>query len=160
MKGEVVGINSQIYSRSGGYQGVSFAIPIDVAMEVADQLKHGGKVSRGWLGVVIQEVTADLAESFGLDRPRGALIAQVQADGPQPVLVCRPPTSSSHSRASWWKTRAICRAWSAWPSRGRNFAAGVASRQGADVLVELGELPGEEALADKSGKTYSRAGWP
>jgi membrane-associated protease RseP (regulator of RpoE activity) len=82
MKGEVVGINSQIYSRSGGYQGVSFAIPIDVAMEVADQLKRGGKVSRGWLGVVIQEVTADLAESFGLDRPRGALIAQVQVDGP------------------------------------------------------------------------------
>ncbi|WP_296751732.1 trypsin-like peptidase domain-containing protein, partial [Thiobacillus sp.] len=63
MKGEVVGINSQIYSRSGGYQGVSFAIPIDVAMEVVEQLKSSGKVSRGWLGVVIQEVTADLAES-------------------------------------------------------------------------------------------------
>ena len=82
MKGEVVGMNSQIYSRSGGYQGVSFAIPIDVAMEVVDQLKSGGKVSRGWLGVVIQEVTADLAESFGLDRPRGALVAQVQDDSP------------------------------------------------------------------------------
>jgi serine protease Do len=82
MRGEVVGMNSQIYSRSGGYQGVSFAIPIDVAMEVADQLKSGGKVSRGWLGVVIQEVTADLAESFGLDRPRGALVAQVQEDSP------------------------------------------------------------------------------
>ncbi len=82
MKGEVVGINSQIYSRSGGYQGVSFAIPIDVAMEVVDQLKSGGKVSRGWLGVVIQEVTADLAESFGLDRPRGALVSQVQEDSP------------------------------------------------------------------------------
>jgi len=82
MRGEVVGMNSQIYSRSGGYQGVSFAIPIDVAMEVVDQLKSGGKVSRGWLGVVIQEVTADLAESFGLDRPRGALVAQVQEDSP------------------------------------------------------------------------------
>jgi serine protease Do len=82
MKGEVVGINSQIYSRSGGYQGVSFAIPIDVAMEVMGQIKAGGKVSRGWLGVVIQEVSSDLAESFGLDRPRGALIAQVQPDGP------------------------------------------------------------------------------
>ena len=82
MKGEVVGINSQIYSRSGGYQGVSFAIPIDVAMEVVGQLKSGGKVSRGWLGVVVQEVTADLAESFGLDRPRGALVSQVQADSP------------------------------------------------------------------------------
>src|SRR3989339_1642070 len=82
MKGEVVGINSQIYSRSGGYMGLSFAIPIDVAMEVANQLRSGGKVSRGWLGVVIQEVSSDLAESFGLDRPRGALIAQVQPDGP------------------------------------------------------------------------------
>ncbi len=82
MSGEVVGINSQIYSRNGGYQGVSFAIPIDVAMEVVDQLKTSGKVSRGWLGVVIQEVSADLAESFGLDRPRGALVSQVQDDSP------------------------------------------------------------------------------
>ena len=82
MRGEVVGINSQIYSRSGGYQGVSFAIPIDVAMEVVDQLKTGGKISRGWLGVAIQEVTADLAESFGLDRPRGALVSQVQEGSP------------------------------------------------------------------------------
>jgi serine protease Do len=82
LRGEVVGINSQIYSRSGGYQGVSFAIPIDVAMEVADQLKTSGKVARGWLGVVIQEVTSDLAESFGLDRARGALVAEVQEDSP------------------------------------------------------------------------------
>ena len=82
MKGEVVGINSQIYSRSGGYQGLSFAIPIDVAMDVAEQIKTSGKVSRGWLGVGIQEVTADLAESFGLSRPAGALIADVQEDSP------------------------------------------------------------------------------
>lgn len=82
MRAEVVGINSQIYSRSGGYQGVSFAIPIDVAMGVADQLKTGGKVSRGWLGVAIQEVTADLAESFGLSRPAGALISSVLDDSP------------------------------------------------------------------------------
>jgi serine protease Do len=82
MKGEVVGINSQIYSRSGGYQGVSFAIPIDVAMDVAEQIKTAGKVSRGWLGVAIQEVTADLADSFGLSRPSGALISQVQDDSP------------------------------------------------------------------------------
>ncbi|MGA7179263.1 MAG: DegQ family serine endoprotease [Thiobacillaceae bacterium] len=82
MKGEVVGINSQIYSRSGGYQGVSFAIPIDVAMDVAEQIKTGGKVSRGWLGVAIQEVTADLAESFGLSRPVGALVSVVQDESP------------------------------------------------------------------------------
>ena len=82
MKGEVVGINSQIYSRSGGYQGVSFAIPVDLAMQIADQLKSKGKVARGWLGVSIQDVSNDLAESFGLDRPRGALIAQVMEDSP------------------------------------------------------------------------------
>ena len=82
LAGEVVGINSQIYTPSGGLMGVSFAIPIDVAMDVANQLKAGGKVSRGWLGVVIQEVNKDLAESFGLDKPAGALVAQVLDDGP------------------------------------------------------------------------------
>ncbi len=82
LAGEVVGINSQIYTRSGGFMGVSFAIPIDVAMDVSNQLKAGGKVSRGWLGVVIQEVNKDLAESFGLEKPAGALVAQVLDDGP------------------------------------------------------------------------------
>jgi serine protease Do len=82
MSGEVVGINSQIFTRSGGFMGLSFAIPIDVAMDVANQLKAGGKVSRGWLGVVIQEVNKDLAESFGLDKPAGALVAQVLEGGP------------------------------------------------------------------------------
>jgi len=82
MSGEVVGINSQIFTRSGGFMGLSFAIPIDVAIDVSDQLKKDGKVSRGWLGVVIQEVNKDLAESFGLDKPAGALVAQVLEDGP------------------------------------------------------------------------------
>jgi serine protease Do len=82
MNGEVVGINSQIFTRSGGFMGLSFAIPIDVALDVSDQLKKDGKVSRGWLGVVIQEVNKDLAESFGLDKPAGALVAQVLEDGP------------------------------------------------------------------------------
>ncbi|WP_413243046.1 MULTISPECIES: DegQ family serine endoprotease [Pseudomonas] len=82
MNGEVVGINSQIFTRSGGFMGLSFAIPIDVAIDVSNQLKKDGKVSRGWLGVVIQEVNKDLAESFGLDKPAGALVAQVLEDGP------------------------------------------------------------------------------
>jgi serine protease Do len=82
LDGEVVGINSQIFTRSGGFMGLSFAIPIDVAMDVANQLKSEGKVSRGWLGVVIQEVNKDLAESFGLDKPAGALVAQVLEEGP------------------------------------------------------------------------------
>jgi len=82
LDGEVIGVNSQIYSRSGGYQGLSFAVPIDVAMDVVDQLKTGGKVSRGWLGVLIQEVTPELAQSFNLDKPRGALVGQVLPDSP------------------------------------------------------------------------------
>ena len=82
LDGEVIGINSQIYTRSGGFMGVSFAIPVDVALDVVDQLKAHGKVSRGWLGVVIQEVNRDLAESFGLDKPSGALVARVIEGGP------------------------------------------------------------------------------
>lgn len=82
MDGEVVGINSQIVSRSGGFMGLSFAIPIDVAMNVVEQLKEKGRVSRGWLGVLIQDVDRDLAESFGLDKPAGALIAEVMEDSP------------------------------------------------------------------------------
>ena len=82
LEGEVVGINSQIYSNSGGFMGVSFAIPINVAMEVAEQLREDGRVSRGWLGVMIQTVDRDLAESFGLDRPYGALISRVFPDTP------------------------------------------------------------------------------
>ena len=159
MKGEVVGINSQIYSRSGGYQGVSFAIPIDVAMEVVSQLKSGGKVSRGWLGVVIQEVSSDLAESFGLDRPRGALIAQVQPDGPAakaglqasdvilkfngkpvensgdlPRMVGTVKPGSTIPLEIWRKGKA------------------------QTISVVLTELPGEEQVAGKSDKAYLRGG--
>jgi serine protease Do len=82
LNGEVVGINSQIYSRSGGYMGISFAIPIDVANNVQTQLVSSGKVTRGRIGVQIQEVNAQLADSFNLDRPRGALVSQVLPDGP------------------------------------------------------------------------------
>lgn len=82
MKGEVVGINSQIYSRSGGYMGLSFAIPIDVAMGIVQQLLATGKVTRGRIGVVIQEVTRELADSFGLSKQAGALISAVEKGGP------------------------------------------------------------------------------
>ncbi len=82
LNGEVVGINSQIYSNSGGYEGVSFAIPIDVAMNVSQQLQAHGHVTRGKLGVMIQEVNQSLADTFGLERPRGALIAKVEDGGP------------------------------------------------------------------------------
>jgi len=82
MQGEVIGVNSQIYSRTGGFMGLSFAVPIDIAMQVAQQLKTSGKVRRGWIGVTIQDVTRELAESFGMKRPSGALIADILADSP------------------------------------------------------------------------------
>ena len=159
MRGEVVGINSQIVSRSGGYQGVSFAIPIDVAMEVVDQLKNGGKVSRGWLGVAIQEVTADLAESFGLDRPRGALVSKVQENS---------PALKAGFQASdvilMFNGKAVENAGDL------PRMVGVA-KPGAKIPVDvwrkgklqrlevvLGELPAEVPLASKDSKTYSRGG--
>jgi serine protease Do len=81
-KGEVVGINTAIFSRSGGNIGIGFAIPIDLAKEIVPQLKEKGRVTRGWLGVMIQKVTPDIAESLALDEPRGALVADVVSDGP------------------------------------------------------------------------------
>ncbi len=82
LNGKVVGVNSQIFSRSGGYMGLSFAIPANVAMDVVAQIKADGHVTRGWMGVSLQEVTQDLARSFNLEQPRGALVADVSADGP------------------------------------------------------------------------------
>ena len=82
LDGEVIGINSQIYTRSGGYMGVSFAIPIDYAMDIVGQLKDDGTVARGWLGVSIQEVTNDFAKSLGMSIPKGALVSQVIPNSP------------------------------------------------------------------------------
>ncbi len=82
MRGEVVGINSQIYSRSGGFQGISFAIPIDEAVSVSEQLRASGRVTRGRIGVRIDQVSKEVAESIGLGRPRGALVRGVEPDSP------------------------------------------------------------------------------
>nr|VFJ72984.1 MAG: serine protease Do [Candidatus Kentron sp. FW] len=82
LDGKVIGVNAQIFSRSGGFMGLSFAIPIDVAMDVVKQLREQGHVSRGWLGVLIQDVTRELAESFGMEKPTGALVAKVLPESP------------------------------------------------------------------------------
>lgn len=82
LKGEVIGVNSQIYSQTGGYMGISFAIPIDVALKVAEQLRDRGQVLRGWLGVVVQPITRELAQSFGMNRPEGALVTRVMQNSP------------------------------------------------------------------------------
>ncbi|MHB1215391.1 MAG: S1C family serine protease [Thiobacillus sp.] len=90
LAGRVVGVNSQIYSSSGAYQGVAFAIPIDVAMQVAAQLKADGKVTRGWLGIGIQELNQQLATSFKLTQPTGALVASVEPKSPAATAGLRP----------------------------------------------------------------------
>lgn len=90
MAGEVVGINSQIYSRSGGFMGISFSIPINVAMNVADQLKTKGRVSRSRIGVAIQEVNKEFAASFGLSKAGGALVSQVEPNGPAAKAGLKP----------------------------------------------------------------------
>lgn len=82
LDGDVIGINSQIYSRTGSFMGLSFAIPIELAMDVATQIRASGKVSRGWLGVIIQEVTLELAKSFGMDRAYGALVSRILPNSP------------------------------------------------------------------------------
>jgi serine protease Do len=90
LKGEVIGIASQIYSRSGGYMGISFAIPADIAVSVKDQLIATGKVQRGRVGIAIQEVTAPLAKSFGLDKPMGGLVSTVEKGGPADKAGVKP----------------------------------------------------------------------
>lgn len=82
MNGEVVGINAQIYSRSGGYMGLAFSVPIDLAMQVAEQLKNGGHVKRGWLGITIQNVSRDMAEALEMEKPYGALVSHIMAGSP------------------------------------------------------------------------------
>jgi serine protease Do len=159
MRGEVVGVNSQIYSRNGGYQGVSFAIPIDVAMEVADQLKGGGKVSRGWLGVVIQEVTADLADSFGLDRPRGALIAQVLEDSPaeRSGLAASDVILSFDGKAV--ENSSDLPRMVGMVKPGSKIPVEVWRKGKAQTLqVVLGELPAEDQVVGKDSRSYSRGG--
>ena len=159
LRGEVVGINSQIYSRNGGYQGVSFAIPIDVAMEVVDQLKSGGKVSRGWLGVVIQEVSADLAESFGLDRPRGALIAEVLEDGPaaKSGLQVSDVILKFNGRAV--ENSSDLPRMVGMTKPGSKVPVEVWRKGKLQSLsVALGELPVETQVASKDMKSYSRGG--
>lgn len=149
MDGKVVGINSQIYTRSGGYMGVSFAIPIDYAMDIVNQLKDSGKVARGWLGVSIQEVTSEFAKSLGMSKPKGALVSQVIPDSPAEKaglkvrdVIIRfdgieivysgdlPQTVGSIKPGSTVETEII--------------------REGSSksIKVEVGELPGKVSLAN------------
>lgn len=157
MKGEVVGINSQIYSRSGGFMGISFAIPIDVAMDIQGQLRSTGKVSRGRIGVVIQEVTQELAESFGLSKAQGAAVNAVEKGGPAEKAGIEPGdvilkfdgktvTSSSDLPRVVGATRP-----------GAKVSIQV-WRKGVtkDLTVVIGEIP-DEKIATRNGKSIKPA---
>lgn len=130
MKGEVVGINSQIFSTSGGFMGLSFAIPSNLAMQIKDQLVKNGKVTRGRIGVVIQSVTQDLAESFGMKAPKGAIVSQVEKTVLQQKPVCRKVTSLQPLMARPLTTASTCRSSSAvWPrARSPNFPSFATTR--------------------------------
>ena len=154
MRGEVIGINSQIYSRSGGYMGLSFAIPIDVAMEVQNQLRAHGKVSRGRLGVVIQEVSKELADSLGLSKPMGAIVNAVEKGGPadragveagdvilkfdgKPIAASADlPRQVGNTKPG---TKSVLQVW----------------RKGAtkDIAVTVGEMQEEKVASGKAGRS-------
>jgi serine protease Do len=151
MAGEVVGINSQIYSRSGGYMGLSFAIPIDVALNVRDQLKEHGKVTRGRIGVTIQEVTQGIAKSFGLPKPGGALVSAVEDNGPAAKAGARAGDVITKLNGKPVESSAALPVQVASLKPGSTAALEV-WREGKTVLlkVTIGELPDERiAAADK-----------
>ena len=158
VKGEVVGINSQIYSRTGGFMGLSFAIPIDVAMDISNQLRTAGRVSRGRIGVVIQEVTKELAESFGLPKAAGALVNSVEKGGPAEkagietsdvILKFDGKTIASSADLP----RIVAQ------SRPGSKATAQIWRKGAarDVSITVGEMPAEK-VAQRAGRKESKPG--
>ena len=159
LDGEVVGVNSQIYSRTGGYMGLSFAIPIEMAMNVVEQLRTQGHVTRGWLGVLIQDVTRELADSFGMKHPKGALVAKVLPDSPAAsaglqagdIILSyngKPIGSSSMLPPLVGSSRV---------DRPAELVILRGGRE-REVQVNIGELPAEESLAAASAKEEKKAG--
>jgi len=148
MNGEVIGINSQIYSRTGSFMGLSFAIPIELAMDVTTQLKSNGRVSRGWLGVHIQEVTMVLAESFGMKTAHGAVVSAILPDSPASKSSLKVGDVITH-----FDGRKVEKSSSLPPLVGRvpvnsDARLGVVREgQEIEVIVNIGELPGQEELA-------------
>lgn len=157
LDGEVVGVNSQIYSRSGGFMGVSFAIPINIVMDVVAQLKNNGKVSRGWIGVYIQEVDQNLAQSFGMPTPTGALVTQVVPEGPANnilqlgdviIELNGKPVANAGSLPAMVGTVA--------PGESVKLTV-IRNRERKEVELKIGELPGEEGVAQSPSEEPSSA---
>ena len=153
LEGEVVGINSQIYSRTGGFMGLSFAIPVDVAMDVINQLKSKGKVSRGWLGVLIQDVNRELAESFGMKQPKGAVVLRVLEDSPASKagfkvgdVVVKFNGKDIHRSSDL--PLAVGRT----PINTKVKVKVIREGKTVNLRVKVGELPTEDELAEESTK--------
>jgi serine protease Do len=156
LNGEVIGINSQIYSRSGGYEGISFAIPIDVAMNVSRQLQANGHVTRGRLGVGIQDVDQGLAQSFGLDVPRGALVSSVEDGGPADKAGLKAGDVILAFGDQPIETAGQLPSIVAAVTPGKKVELKVwRDRSSRDISVTLGEAPKDEAVADNGGQSES-----
>jgi len=153
LDGEVIGINAQIYSRTGGFMGLSFAIPIDVALNVIDQLKTKGRVARGWLGILIQDINRELAESFGMKQPYGAVVLKVLPDSPAESAGFKVGDVVTH-----FGDKKIIRS-SDLPLAVGQAPIGDTSkvkiiREGSSktLKVKIGELPAEDELAQREVK--------
>jgi serine protease Do len=152
LDGEVVGVNSQIYSRTGGFMGLSFAIPIEVAMDAAEQLKTKGRVSRGWLGVLIQDVTRELAETFGMKQPIGALVAQVLPDSPAEKAGFQPgDVILRYAGTQVDDSGNLPKLVGATPVGQSAKVDVLRAGQPRELTVVIGELPEEDQVAGKPG---------
>ena len=151
--GEVVGINSQIYSRTGGYMGLSFAIPIDVAINVAEQLPADGKVSRGWLGIAIQEISKELSESFNMKSTQGALVAGVEKESPADKGGLKPGDVILKFGENYIKVSSDLPKFVSSTKPGSKIFMNIL-RQGKEKQLEItiGEMPSEEMVVAKKNE--------
>jgi len=152
LDGEVIGVNSQIFSGTGGFMGLSFAIPIDAAMNGVEQLRTHGHVVRGWLGVLIQDVTGELADSFGMERPRGALVSQVLANSPAQQAKLQPgDVILSFNGEELSGSGDLPPLVGASPVGGTAKLGVLRAGERKEIQVQIGELPDEAELAMKAG---------
>ncbi len=159
LRGQVIGINSQIYTRSGGYEGLSFAIPIDVALQVKDEILHNGKVTRGRMGVAIQDLNQSLAESFGLKSPAGALVSSVQHGSPAEKAGIKPGDVILSLNGVKVESSTDLPPRVADLKPGSKAVLGI-WRNGAerDITVKVGEFQENTAMTGAADQTKSRVG--
>ncbi len=153
LDGEVIGINSQIYSRTGGFMGLSFAIPIDVALNAIDQLKTKGRVSRGWLGILIQDINRELAESFGMKQPHGAVVLKVLPKSPAEAAGFKiGDVVTQFGKKAIIRSSDLPLAVGQAPIGEKTDVSIIREGKSKTLAVTIGELPAEEELAQREVK--------